>query len=39
MQNQRREVATEGMSRFFATVYGYMTLGLALSGVTAFYAS
>ncbi|MGX7420499.1 Bax inhibitor-1/YccA family protein [Carnobacterium gallinarum] len=39
MQTQRKEVATEGLSRFFATVYGYMTLALALSGITAFYAA
>lgn len=39
MQTQRKEVATAGLSRFFATVYGYMTLALAVSGITAFYAA
>ena len=30
MQTQKKEVATAGLSRFFATVYGYMTLELLL---------
>ncbi|SEL12356.1 hypothetical protein SAMN04488700_0464 [Carnobacterium iners] len=44
MNTQRKDVTNDfieqpTMARFFASVYGYMTLGLAISGITAFYAS
>ncbi|MEG0553195.1 MAG: Bax inhibitor-1/YccA family protein [Carnobacterium sp.] len=44
MNTQRKDVTNDyieqlTMAKFFASVYGYMTLGLAISGITAFYAS
>ncbi|ALV22599.1 MAG: Bax inhibitor-1/YccA family protein [Carnobacterium sp.] len=44
MNVQRRDVTNDHvnedtMAKFFASVYGYMTLGLAISGITAFYTA
>lgn len=35
----RAEMDQGGIARFFASVYGYMTLGLAISAVTAVYSA
>ncbi|WP_313468894.1 Bax inhibitor-1/YccA family protein [Carnobacterium sp.] len=44
MATQRKDVTNDyleqnSMTKFFASVYGYMTLGLAISGITAFYTA
>lgn len=44
MNTPRREVSnqavnTTSLSKFFASIYIYMTLGLSITGITAFYAS
>ena len=44
MNTPRKEVSnqtinTAGLSKFFASIYSYMAVGLTITGITAFYAS
>lgn len=44
MNTTRKEVSnqtinTAGLSKFFASIYSYMAVGLTITGITAFYAS